>query len=350
MIVSAGGTGGHIIPGIAVYRILRNTFRREEIKFICRDIDVEKYPVLREIKSDLIKLHIIPLKLINILKAMILMIYSLFYVLNILIKKRPKLIIGMGGYVTFPVILTAIILRTPFILFEPNSIPGKANKLFAHFTEHVIMQFEYTRNILKKGHVLGIPVREKIGIITKKSGYKHFGLESKKKTILVIGGSQGASSINSTILKIRKAINRYNLIWITGMKEYDKYKEYSSKNTIIRPFIKNIWYAYGASDLIISRAGAMTVSEIIKIEKPAIMIPFPYATENHQELNAGELVKKGAGMMLVEEQFSEKLLINKISKIMNKKVYKKISDKLKTINSEYSNQKIKEYILEVIAA
>jgi UDP-N-acetylglucosamine--N-acetylmuramyl-(pentapeptide) pyrophosphoryl-undecaprenol N-acetylglucosamine transferase len=198
------------------------------------------------------------------------------------------------------------------ILLEQNSYPGLTTKLLEKYADEVHLSFDSSRKYLKKEKILfttGNPVRKNLGSINKNDAVKLFGLDEALKTILVLGGSLGAYSINHSFAKIVKQLSDEGLqiIWQTGKNYFDQYKQLKSRSVKVLDFIEDINAAYSASELVIARAGATTIAELLVLGKPSILIPSPNVSENHQYHNARALADKSASVLLEDKQLEEKL-------------------------------------------
>ncbi len=306
IIFSASGTGGHIFPAIAVAKKVK-----EPIIFIC-----SKYGMGKTIFSEeKFKYILIPIKgflglsFFGKLKRAPLFILSILIVLGIFIKYRPKVIFGFGGYASFPVLFWAWILKRKYFIQEQNSIPGFVNRFFSKGAQAIFLGFPNTK-VEGKKIFTGNPVREEFLKINPKEEIS-FPLK-----ILIIGGSQGSKFLNETIIKLLPEIKDFPIkVYHQSGKEYlevlkREYEKYGFDFKVF-DFIKNLWDYYEEADLIICRAGALTIYEIISSGRCAILVPFKGATENHQFYNAKYLEEKGAAFLIEEnERTAEGLLKN----------------------------------------
>jgi UDP-N-acetylglucosamine--N-acetylmuramyl-(pentapeptide) pyrophosphoryl-undecaprenol N-acetylglucosamine transferase len=317
-IFAGGGTGGHLFPAIAIAEELKNLMPESEIIFVGTKNKIESRVVPQygyKFKTIWISGFSRRLNLNNLLFP-IKVITSIFQSLVILSKYSPKVVIGTGGYVSGPILWTALMLKKPTILQDHNSYPGITTKLLAKRADEVHLAYEDSKKYLKRKDNLfisGFPIRKEFKRIDKKSALDRFELDETKKVIFVTGGSQGARSINSAMLKIAEILSNNNIqvIWQTGSIQYrDILSKCTgiSRDVKIYEFIKDIQYAFSACDLAITRAGASTVGEVIALQVPTIFVPFPYAAEDHQTINALSLVNHGAGMILKDSEVSERLL------------------------------------------
>ncbi len=304
IIFSASGTGGHIFPAIAVAKRVK-----EPIIFICSKYGMGK-TIFSEEKFKYILIPIkgfLGLKLFEKLKRIPLFLLSIFIVLGIFIRYRPRVIFGFGGYASFPVLFWAWLLKRKYFIQEQNSIPGFVNRLFSKGAQAIFLGFPNTK-IDGKKIFTGNPVREEFLKINPKEEIS-FPLK-----VLIIGGSQGSKFLNETIIKLLPEIKDFPIkIYHQSGKEFlevlkREYEKYGF-NFEVFDFIKNPWDYYEEANLIICRAGALTIYEIISSGRGAILIPFKGATDNHQFYNAKFLEEKGAAFLIEENERTGELLL-----------------------------------------
>jgi len=308
IIIAGGGTGGHIFPAIAIANAIVKLQPQTEILFVgaLGKMEMEKVPLAGyKIKgldiagfnrSSLIKNIWLPYKLIK----------SFFQVRKILKLFKPIAVIGVGGYSSYPVLRLAQANGIKTFIHESNSFAGKSNILLGKKATKVFVAVDGMEKFFPANKVVvtGNPVRESISQskLKKYDAIRFFGLEPHKKTILSIGGSLGAKTINDAlatgISEFEK--NDLQLIWQTGKTYGDKGKEITAgkPNIWVNDFITQMEYAYAAADLVISRSGAMSVAELCVMKKAAVLVPYPFAAEDHQTANAKKLVDKHAGVMI----------------------------------------------------
>ncbi len=347
VVIAAAGTGGHINPAIAIANKIKEEQPNSKIIFIGTTRGLENDLVPRagyELKTiDAYGLS----KKINIdnIKKMTKTIKGFGQAKKIIKDFKPDIVIGTGGYICGAVITAAHKLKIPTMLHESNAFPGKAVKLLAKKTDTILIGFEEARNRIKnaKNIVLtGTPVKTKKQYISDKQKQQilsNIGLKGTKPVLLVFGGSQGAKAINDAILNIIK--NKYDLqyqiIWATGPNQYDAIKvELETENINIDnikdvkifPYIYNMEEMLNICDLVMCRSGAMTITEVSTVEKPAIFIPLPNVSENHQEYNAKVLVNIGAAKMILNKEL-ESINLNKFitELITDKDMLKSMSQK-----------------------
>jgi UDP-N-acetylglucosamine--N-acetylmuramyl-(pentapeptide) pyrophosphoryl-undecaprenol N-acetylglucosamine transferase len=311
-VIAGGGTGGHIFPAIAIAAALEKAVPGIELLFVGASgkMEMEKVPAAG---YKIIGLTIAGFNRSNILKNITLpfkLIKSFFQVRSILASFKPDFVVGVGGYSTFPVLKMAQAKGIPTFIHEANSFAGKSNQMLAKnataiFTGTGGMETFFPSHKL---FVTGNPVRENIIAVshTREAAHHFFGLDPNKKTILIVGGSLGANSINEVILKNLDGFASLNLqlVWQTGKTNAAKYAAAATShaNIWVGAFIAEMDMAYAVADTVISRAGAMSVAEICVAAKPAVFVPFPYAAEDHQTANANYLVKNNAALLVPDAQ------------------------------------------------
>ena len=238
------------------------------------------------------------------------LVVSLIQSLIINMRFKPIVAIGSGGYVAGPAIWGSSVMGAKIILLEQNSYPGVTTKLLEKYASEIHLGFEDSAKYFKNKDILnftGNPVRESLVRISRDNANKHFNLNSLLKTIFILGGSLGAGSINTAV---EKFLNDYhpkdiNIIWQTGKNYYARYKQYNSDNVIVKDFIDDMNLAYSACDLLVSRAGATTIAEILVLGIAAILIPSPNVAENHQYFNAKSLSDRKAAILIEDKNLGE---------------------------------------------
>ncbi len=324
IILSGGGTGGHIYPAIAIANEL--SLRYPDAKFLfvgAKDrMEMDKVPQagyqieglwISGIQRKLtLKNLSFPFKLIS----------SLFKSRKIIKRFKPDVVIGTGGFASGPLLQVATSKKIPSLIQEQNSFPGITNKLLSKKTNKICVAYDGLERFFPEDKIIktGNPVRQGLLDIDSKrdEAQKMFSLEQDKKTLFVLGGSLGARRINELIEKELDFILSLNIqvIWQCGKLYYDKYKIYSNtKHVQVHEFINNMDFAYAASDIIISRAGASSVSELCIVGKPVIFIPSPNVAEDHQTKNAMAIVNENAAL-LIKEADLEVDFENKFSQLM----------------------------------
>jgi UDP-N-acetylglucosamine--N-acetylmuramyl-(pentapeptide) pyrophosphoryl-undecaprenol N-acetylglucosamine transferase len=330
IIIAGGGTGGHIFPAIAIANAILKQEPQTEILFVGAKgkMEMEKIPqagfkiegldIAGFNRSSLIKNIGLPVKLMK----------SFFQVRRILKSFKPTAVIGVGGYSSFPVLRLAQANGVPSFIHESNSFAGKANIMLGRKTDKIFVASDGMEKFFPANKIMitGNPVRASISKskVSREDGIKFFGLDSAKKTVLSVGGSLGAKSINEALDKNLDLFEQYNLqlIWQTGKPYVEKAKHAAKEKPGIwvNDFINQMEFAYAAADLVISRSGAMAIAELSVMQKAVVFVPFPFAAEDHQTVNAQNLVNKNAGIMIKDDEALSKLVpsIITLSKDENK--------------------------------
>lgn len=318
IIIAGGGTGGHIFPAIAIANALKKMDPAHEILFVGAKgkMEMEKVPqagyriegidIAGFNRSSLMKNIGLPLKLVK----------SFFQVRGILGSFKPDAVIGVGGYSSFPVLRLAQAKGVPTFIHESNSFAGKSNILLGKKATRVFVATDGMEKFFPAAKIVvtGNPVRKSIAesTVSRSEGLKFFGLDEHKTTVLAVGGSLGARSINEALDKDLELLERaeLQLIWQTGKPYAARAKERvgSRKDVWVNDFITQMEYAYAAADIVISRAGAMAIAELCVVQKPVVFVPYPFAAEDHQTVNAMNLVQKGAALMVKDSEAGEKVV------------------------------------------
>lgn len=338
VIISAAGTGGHINPGIAIANKIKEHEPDSEIVFFGTNRGLENDLVPRSgYKLQTIEAYGIQPKItIKNIKQIIRTMRSSKVVKKFIDEFKPDIVIGTGGYICGPVFAAANSKKIPTVLHESNAYPGKALKMFAKKADRVFLGFEEAKNKLqnvKNVVVTGTPTKIKkidMSIDKKKKILLDLGLNSESPVILIFGGSQGAKRINDAVsdLIINNHNNDYQLIWATGPKQYDVIKEKLKENNLdiehinnakILPYIYNMEELINACDLVVCRSGAMTITEIAIVQKPAIFIPLPSVRANRQEDNARVLEKLNAAKVILNADLNKDILNEYISEMISDK-------------------------------
>ncbi|WP_434037608.1 undecaprenyldiphospho-muramoylpentapeptide beta-N-acetylglucosaminyltransferase [Formosa sp. 4Alg 33] len=327
IILSGGGTGGHIYPAIAIANELKQRFPDAQFLFVgAKDrMEMEKVPQagydikglwISGIQRELtLKNLMFPFKLIS----------SLFGARKIIKKFKPDVVIGTGGFASGPLLQMASGQGIPSLIQEQNSFPGITNKLLSKKVQKICVAYDGLERFFPEHKIIktGNPVRQGLLDIQSKTeeAKAFFGLVPEKKTLLILGGSLGSRRINELIEKEIDYLQTRNvqIIWQCGKLYYDKYKINShTKNVQVHAYLNNMDFAYAAADVIISRAGASSVSELCIVGKPVIFIPSPNVAEDHQTKNAMAVVKEDAAI-LIQEQDLDVDFENKFSQLIESK-------------------------------
>lgn len=358
-IISGGGTGGHIFPAVAIADELRKKHPNCEILFVgAKDrMEMEKvpkagYPIEGLWISGLqrkitVENLLFPVKLIA----------SLIKASKIINKFKPDVVIGVGGYASAAVLRVATSKGIPTLIQEQNSFPGITNKWLAPKVNKVCVAYEGMDKYFPKEKIMltGNPVREEMVMIDgkKDQAYAFFELDPEKATILITGGSLGAKSVNQNISKGLKTLieNGSQVLWQTGKPYYEEAKIIASEfvNVKVHEFIYKMDYAYAVADIVVARAGAITVSELSLVKKPAILVPYPYASEDHQTKNAMVLVKNDAAIHIADHEASEKLINTIVSLLNDAERRTKLEENLSSLGLNNATESIANEVLKLIS-
>ena len=313
ILISGGGTGGHIYPAVAIANELKVRYPEARFLFVgAKDkMEMEKVP---QAGYEIIGLWISGIQRKVTIKNLLFpckLIYSLFKAQKILRKFKPDIVIGTGGFASGPTLIMANMKKIPTLIQEQNSYPGITNKLLGKNAAVICVAYDGLERFFPKKKIIktGNPVRASLLTIHEKNkiqeAHKLFKLKVKTTTVLVLGGSLGARKINELIEKNISFFNEHNvqLLWQCGKLYYDEYKKYAQKENVqIHAFINKMDLAYAAADIIISRAGASSVSELCIVGKPSIFIPSPNVAEDHQTKNAKSIADKHGAILLKENE------------------------------------------------
>ncbi|MBQ4584147.1 MAG: undecaprenyldiphospho-muramoylpentapeptide beta-N-acetylglucosaminyltransferase [Bacilli bacterium] len=341
IIVSAGGTGGHIYPALAIIEKFKEKDKNLEVIYIGTHNRMEKDIVPKQnIKYEQLEIYGFSKKLIGRdIKNLFLIRKAYKKCLRIMKKFKPDVVIGVGGYVTYPVIKAANKLKIKTFIHEQNSIPGKSNVVLSRLASLVGVSFEGSKKYFrqaKKVVYTGNPSGNR-ALKATKVNIKELGFNPKEKLVIVVAGSLGSATLNAKFkdfLKVAEEV-KFQVLYITGNSHYDEFvkDEKFSKNVIVKPYLDNLVGVMKSADLLISRAGAGIITEALALELPAIYIPSPFVAGNHQYYNALELKKKNAAYLLEEKDFNGKLLIALINNILyDKEKYYELKHNIKKMS------------------
>lgn len=358
IIIAGGGTGGHIFPAVAVANALKEMDNTVEILFVGANgkMEMEKVPQagynIRGIdisgfdRGNMLKNITLPFKIIR----------SFYQVRNILKSFKPDAVFGVGGYSSYPVLRLAQMMNIKTFLHESNAFAGKSNKLLARKAVKVFVAVDGMEKFFPADRIMitGNPVRSNIAnntvdpVVAKHS----FGLQEDKVTVFAMGGSLGARSINEAIDKGLDRIldNNLQLIWQTGKLYTGRSKESTAnkKGVWVNDFITGMENAYAAADVVVSRSGAMSVTELCISAKPVVFVPFPFAAEDHQTANAKALVEKDAAIMIKDSEAKDKLVDEVIALANNTEKRLRLANNIQKLAIKDADYQIAKTILENI--
>lgn len=353
-IISAGGTGGHIYPALAIVNKIKENDKNADILYIGTTDRLES-KIIPEKNIPYIGIELKGINRKNIFKNI--KVLSCLNKANKILKKEikkfnPDIVIGVGGYITYPVIKTAKRLGYKTVIHEQNSIPGLTNKLLSKIVDKVFISLPGSREYFRTNNVVytGNPRSEEVAKV-KRLDKVSYGLNPNKKLVIIVMGSLGSMTINNKLKEIIPSFKEkdYEVVVVTGNNYYEDFKNIKIDNVKILPFINNMLEYIKASDLVVSRSGASIISELTTSGIPSILVPSPYVTNNHQYKNAKELEDNNACVILEESNFNKDNLIPLIDDILNDKdkYNKMINGNLKLAVTD-SATKIYEEITKLI--
>ncbi len=326
ILVSGGGTGGHIYPALSLIQAIQEKDEDHEVLYIGTDKGLE---------SRIIPEANIPFKTIQIqglsrslsfhnIKTAWLFLQSLREVKKIIKAFQPDIVLGTGGYVCAPVVYQAARLNIPTMIHEQNSVPGLTNKFLAKYVDAICTCFSQTQDYFPKNkvHLTGNPRAQEVVHIEKSDILKEFDLDPKKPTVLIFGGSRGALTLQKAFLESYEVLANkpYQILYSSGTIYYEdipeSLKNHKIKNIVVRPYIRQMEQVLPNIDLVVSRAGATSIAEFTALGLPTILIPSPNVTNDHQTKNAQALLEFGATQLLTDQTFDGKELVNAIDQLM----------------------------------
>ena len=342
IIFAGGGTGGHLFPAIAIADRIRALLGNST------DIDIRFVGTKRGLEYRMREQLGYPLHIINVrglvraftLKNLLVpfvLIMALIKSYFLLRKFSPDIVVGTGGYVALPVLKVAGWKGIPTVLQEQNSFPGITTRQLASRTKRIYLGFAAAKEYLPaQANILvtGNPVRTTINTMDKNDALHTLGLNPNRKTILILGGSQGARAVNNAVLKSLQSnslTDRYQLIWQTGKRDYDSIMSQIKDKKhigIILPFSHNMPQLYAAADIAVARAGALTLAELITSHTPSILIPYPFAAGDHQRKNALDMEKRNLAIVIDEKELQEHDLLTEAVSILSSEQYRQMKTAL----------------------
>jgi len=355
IVVSAGGTGGHIYPALAVLEKLKDTEKNLEVLYIGTKNRMENELIpKRGIPYEGIEVYGLSKNIFKNIKNVFLIGNSYKKCIKLLKEFKPDIVLGFGGYVTYPVIAAAKRLNIKTFLHEQNSIVGKTNKFLAKDVDLVAVSFLSTIDKFKNAKKVvytGNPCGE-AAINSKDIRKSDVGLDNKKKLVIVVAGSLGSKTMNDKLKEFLRLSKKsdYQVLFITGKAHYDEFVEGTrfGSNVKVLPYLDNLAGLMKNADLIVTRAGASTMSEILALSLPVVFVPSPYVANNHQYYNAKEIVSNNAGIMIEEDNLNGEVLFKTINELFNdKQRYDIIKMNLKNMGKIDSSEIIVKEIKEI---
>ena len=341
VIISAGGTGGHIYPALAIINKIKEKEPDSEFLYIGTHNRMEKDIVpAKGIPFKSIEMYGFSKKIFRNVKT-VKCLFKAFKECKKMIKEfNPDIVIGVGGYVTVPVVVSAKKLGYKTFLHEQNSLPGKSNKFLSKYCDLVGVSFESSLDKFPSGKaiVTGNPCSEdalKAPVLLKST----LGLSATKKLVLIVMGSLGAGKVSKYLeSELQRFESKdYEVLFVTGKGSYDEVMKHNyPKNVKIIPFYEGLTSVMKKTDVMVSRAGASTLSELIALEVPSILIPSPYVANNHQYLNALDLVNQNAALMVEEKDLEDGILFKKVDELINNE------EEIKNIKSNLRKMQVKD--------
>jgi UDP-N-acetylglucosamine--N-acetylmuramyl-(pentapeptide) pyrophosphoryl-undecaprenol N-acetylglucosamine transferase len=359
-IISGGGTGGHIFPAISIANAIKKIDSEADILFVgalgrmeMERVPAAGYPIEGLPVSGFDRKH-----LFRNIKVLINLVRSLLLARRIIRRFKPNVAIGVGGYASAPILRAASGFGIPTLIQEQNSYAGVTNKLLAKKAAKICVAYEGMDRFFPKEKVIltGNPVRQDLFSVAPKTleAYQYFGFEPTKKTLLIVGGSLGARTINQSVMAQLDQLNKADIqiIWQTGKLYIDDAHKtaepFTSNRLLVTDFISRMDFAYSIADLVVSRAGASSISELCLLSKPVILVPSPNVAEDHQTQNALALVRKNAAVMIRDAEAKEQLIAQALKLINNTEALTKLSDNILKLAEKNSANRIAEEIMKLI--
>ncbi|MFQ5990777.1 MAG: undecaprenyldiphospho-muramoylpentapeptide beta-N-acetylglucosaminyltransferase [Candidatus Methylomirabilales bacterium] len=325
VVLAGGGTGGHVFPALALARELR-----------ARDIEVLMLGTARGLEAAAFPAEGFTLETMRVeglrgrrirgqARSLALLPRALIHALRLLGRHRPRVVVGVGGYAAGPVAMAAVLRRIPLLIHEQNCSPGFTNRVLARVAHTVAVSFEQTRTYFSREVVVtGNPIRREILEADRRKGLEAFHLEPEKMTVLIFGGSQGARRINRTVTEalphLMRWRDRLQFIHASGERDHafveEGYRPWTGEARIL-PFIEDMALAYAAADLVVCRAGATAIAELIAVGKPALLIPFPFATNDHQRGNAEVVTSVGGARLILDRDLTGDRLALELQELLD---------------------------------
>ena len=361
IIIAGGGTGGHIFPAVAIGQALQRLEPGTELLFVGAKgkMEMEKVP---KAGFKIVGLDIAGFDRGNLLKNLSLpfkLLKSNVQARSVLKDFCPHAVVGVGGYASFPVLNAAQVMQIPTLIQEQNSYAGKSNKILSKKAKAICVAYEHMERFFPSEKLIltGNPVRKSISHVpvSREEGQAWLGMDEGKKTLLIVGGSLGAQTINETIdAQLNEILNEgIQVIWQTGKPYYEQGKrraEAFAGKVKVFDFINEMGHAYAASDVVISRAGALAIAELCLVAKPVIFVPFPFAAEDHQTSNAMALVEHNAAMM-VRNSDAKLELVKKLKVLLHDEAMQELMvNSLTKLAIDDADERIAKKVIEIAKA
>ena len=363
IIVSGGGTGGHIYPAVTIANQIKEKQPDAEIIFVgtregleCEIVPRYGYPIeFIEVAGFQRKLSL------DTIKSAFKLLAGLIDALKLIRKIKPDLVVGTGGYVCGPVLFLAALQGIPTCIQEQNAMPGVTNKILAHFVKKVFLGYQEAGKYFGGNSdkiFTGNPIRKEILEVSRATAIEKFKLDPAKKTILVSGGSRGARSINDAMALVETSLagrSDVQVIHITGETGYEKFIGQVEKKVLMSDNIKVFRYmhdmplALAAADLAVFRSGAIGLAELMARGIPSILVPYPYATANHQEHNARAVEGAGGAVVILDKELTGEILLNQIESLLaDESKLQKMKDAAKALGRPEAAEDIARKVLALL--
>ena len=358
-IIAGGGTGGHIFPAVAIGQALVRLRPDARLLFVGAQgrMEMEKVP---QAGFEIVGLDIAGFNRSNLLanwKLPFKLFRSMMAARKLIRERRPQCVVGVGGYASFPMLAAAQRMGIPTLIQEQNSFAGKSNQRLGRRAARVCVAYEGMEQFFPKDRVLltGNPVRQTIARmdVSKADGLAHFGLREGKTTLLIVGGSLGAKSVNEGIaagLGALLANDSLQIVWQTGKPYHPQALEAArpfGDRVQVLDFIREMEYSYAAADVVISRAGALAIAELCIAAKPVLFVPYPHAAEDHQTSNARALVSRNAATMIADHEVSTRLVPEVQALLQNGALQATFSKNLKALAIADADERIAREVLSL---
>ncbi len=359
-IISGGGTGGHIFPAISIANALKAKYPQADFLFVgaVGRMEMERVPAAGYRIEGLKVSGFDRKNMLRNVKVIFNLLRSILKARKIIRNFKPDIAIGVGGYASAPVLRAASAFKVPTLLQEQNSYAGVTNKLLAQKATRICVAYHGMEQFFPKAKIVltGNPVRQDLFKVAPKAeeAYDSFGLDKTKKTLLVVGGSLGARTINQSVTNFLQEIVEAGIqvIWQTGKFYIEDAKKafatFASKDVLVTDFVSRMDYAYAIADLVVSRAGASSISELCLLSKPVILVPSPNVAEDHQTKNALALVNRHAALMVKDVDALEQLIPLALKTIQDKDLLNSLSQNVYQLAEPNSAQRIVAEISSII--
>ncbi len=365
VVLTGGGTGGHIFPLVAVAQSIKEKDSQSEFMFMGPKGELEKKVMaennikMKYVTSGKARRYFSLLYIVDIFKFPFGIIQALCH----LLWYMPDVVFSKGGHAAIPVVIAAWIYQIPILTHESDSVPGIANRIIGSFSQRIAISYPRARRYFVESKLLltGNPIRKEINQGDKEAFFQKLGLTESKPVIFVSGGSQGAQSINEAITKsLPELLKRAQIVHQTGEKNYD-IVIHQARDVGVKeghggyfpfPFfnLEDMKNVYAAADLVISRAGANSISEIAANRKPAILVPLPSAANNHQSMNAYSLAEVGGAIVLEESNLTEHILLQNVDKVLREEGFAdKLVENMEGFYHSDAADKIADGLMEIAA-